>query len=800
ELMAALADLEKAGIDHRDIKPANLGIGADSRKTQRLKLFDFSLSRAPANAVEAGTPPYLDPFLGGDRGLYDSAAERYSAAVVLYEMASGQLPRYGEDARAHPASVPDDVTVPKNAFDPALQDGLAEFFRIALARDARKRFGTVADMRREWNRIVGGVSTEVTQQADDLAADVTLDTPLVETGLTARALSGLEVFQIATVREFLSLDPVLLNRMSGTTAITREEVKKRRREWHSRLGSDLVEPSVVDGALTLESIRDTLLDAIAEQAKEARGELAGLILGTSARKGRSRVDAFSSQTLLGGLMSKVMAPAGVNQLLQTFHEEWAEDMASRRVLSSLDKVVDAAMREAGGVAAPAELAARLLAAFTPSGRPGGIREQQSRSRLALGLLRIITDRRRYLLRAESSELPLEVRRHDERVVTVGRSAGLLDAADALARAAEQAIEPLGATVLSAERSRLSMEPVLERFAGQIDPVDPKGTRMAEGMRPVRLAAAVSVRAAATSAGELYRGDLAVAEMVRLAVGDVGVTERLSPAALQDRVRSRFPASVALPSRPQLDRVVTEAGLDLRFDDAAGQYVHPTQHSSSTAITTRRGTQLAQDMDVVEDSAITRRLAESVRQRSYLVLGTEPSRLSRLGVALENRFGSTVLDVTGLLLDELRILAEQDTRVPSWDQLMAADAEAEGSRARQGLAVVVGMAMPAIEAHLLSVLNPDDGDQGERGPLVLRDVSPLIRYGHVSVLRQLSDLTVARGRAVWVLAPQFGIYRGAEVDGVSLATSPNQFLDIDYAWTDAQSVVDVTDEIEMKDHA
>jgi hypothetical protein len=52
-------------------------------------LFDFSLSRAGAAAVTAGTPPYLDPFLDApERGRYDSAAERYSAAVVLFEMAT----------------------------------------------------------------------------------------------------------------------------------------------------------------------------------------------------------------------------------------------------------------------------------------------------------------------------------------------------------------------------------------------------------------------------------------------------------------------------------------------------------------------------------------------------------------------------------------------------------------------------------------------------------------------------------------------------------------------------------------
>ena len=106
DLLEALVALDRAGVDHRDIKPANLGVREGrSDRAKHLVLFDFSLSRAGATAVTAGTPPYLDPFLDApDRGRYDSAAERYSAAVVLFEMATGTAPRFG-DGLSDPASV-----------------------------------------------------------------------------------------------------------------------------------------------------------------------------------------------------------------------------------------------------------------------------------------------------------------------------------------------------------------------------------------------------------------------------------------------------------------------------------------------------------------------------------------------------------------------------------------------------------------------------------------------------------------------------------------------------------------------
>ncbi len=94
DLLEALVALDRAGVDHRDIKPANLGVREGrSDRAKHLVLFDFSLSRAGATAVTAGTPPYLDPFLDApERGRHDSAAERYSAAVVLFEMATGATP------------------------------------------------------------------------------------------------------------------------------------------------------------------------------------------------------------------------------------------------------------------------------------------------------------------------------------------------------------------------------------------------------------------------------------------------------------------------------------------------------------------------------------------------------------------------------------------------------------------------------------------------------------------------------------------------------------------------------------
>ncbi|MGC5163001.1 protein kinase domain-containing protein [Rhodococcus sp. DT1] len=161
ELLDVVVALDAAGITHRDLKPSNLGLAKPEGKAKakaRLALFDFSLSRAPVEQIDAGTPPYRDPFLGtGIRTSYDSAAERYSAAVVLYEMATSGTPVYG-DGLSDPRVLDDDVSVSAEDFtaggvSAARADALADFFRTALARDVKKRFDTAATMRDAWTAV-----------------------------------------------------------------------------------------------------------------------------------------------------------------------------------------------------------------------------------------------------------------------------------------------------------------------------------------------------------------------------------------------------------------------------------------------------------------------------------------------------------------------------------------------------------------------------------------------------------------------------------------------------------------------
>ncbi|MGH3276366.1 MAG: protein kinase domain-containing protein, partial [Streptosporangiaceae bacterium] len=202
--------LEAEGIWHRDIKPDNLAIHQPPKKGRRLVLFDFSLADTAARTTEAGTPPYLDPFLGTERRPeYDAAAERYAVAVTLHEMASAELPSWGDgivEARLLDASE-QTPQLAEDGFDRQLRERLVTFFTVALQRDPAKRHGSLSEMARGWSDVFRdldeGLPATTRHTVDEepataaearelSAARVETDTPLIAAGLSARALSAAE--------------------------------------------------------------------------------------------------------------------------------------------------------------------------------------------------------------------------------------------------------------------------------------------------------------------------------------------------------------------------------------------------------------------------------------------------------------------------------------------------------------------------------------------------------------------------------------------------------------------------------
>ncbi|WP_336050195.1 BREX system serine/threonine kinase PglW [Streptomyces sp. CA2R101] len=291
-LFGAVDFLEGEGVWHRDIKPDNIAIRIRPNRTRELVLIDFSLAGYPVQETGAGTDGYLDPFIGTltDRSVYDGHAERYALAATLHEMASRELPVWGGGKVSPRQTDPKKEPYPKiaaDAFDPAVKDGLIEFFRTALHRDAAQRFPDLKPMRDAWKKIFldmdeakpssrrsrqpssapPGTGTSgaeapapaqdapipaaeeesAEQQRDRLAAQAQRETPISASGLSPAAESFVYGLRVNDVGGLLDYSRHQLVNAPGLGAKTRKEVLRRIKEWRQRLSEQPTTPLTPEG-------------------------------------------------------------------------------------------------------------------------------------------------------------------------------------------------------------------------------------------------------------------------------------------------------------------------------------------------------------------------------------------------------------------------------------------------------------------------------------------------------------------------------------------------------------------------
>jgi predicted ATPase len=141
----ALAAAHAAGVIHRDIKPANLMVRYDGI----VKVLDFGLARRlpttdTASGVpegkgtdpgtRVGTPLYMSPEQARAEPV-EAATDIFSLGVVLYQLATGQLPFRADSAVGVLYSIITRTPVPPSRLNPEVPAPLEALIQHMLAKD-----------------------------------------------------------------------------------------------------------------------------------------------------------------------------------------------------------------------------------------------------------------------------------------------------------------------------------------------------------------------------------------------------------------------------------------------------------------------------------------------------------------------------------------------------------------------------------------------------------------------------------------------------------------------------------------
>jgi serine/threonine protein kinase len=770
DLLSVVNYLEDQGIPHRDIKPDNIGVGPLGRSDRlHLVLFDFSLSRTPPENIRAGTMGYLDPLLPlRTPPRWDLHAERYAAAVTLYELAAGphNLPRWG-DGTSDPSQLTCEATMEAELFEADLRDGLTDFFTTALRRNPAERFDNAEDMLRAWRRCFAGIEPPGTLSDHDdaaalraLLAEATLDTQIPELGLGTRAINALDRANLLTVEDLLTVPLRRLLRLRGVGNKTRREIATAVKLLRERLGSPqpadsppgMAAVEAPTGPLDVSSLSVDLLAQRLLRTSARDGEAAQHTLQALLGLNPALDNRWPSQADVARCLDVSRARTG--QLVGKCQQRWSKDPAMTRLRTEVADTLHAA----GGVMAVGELCEAVLTAR------GSVQDAPYRTRLATAVTRAAVEVERLM-----AEPRFIVRREGARIL-VATHQELADYAFRLGQCADR---------LADEDPLASPSRVLQTLRAI---ALPSGAAVLADTRLVRLAAAASAHAAVSSRQELYPQGMDAARALKLSQGALLGVPSLTVAQMRERVSSRYPEAAPLPDRPALDELLRVAGFDFQWDatarQGAGGYV--SQWRDTAAITT--GSECAPRLPTVHGPApaieitpeiadarqFEERLQRALKDGAFLVLLVHPKYYQRARDELCSRFALTLIDFEALFLKALREVAEQ-ARV-NWDLVLKTDATPHAGDWHR-LLLLVGRAMPLVEAQL----------SASNKTMLVTYAGVLARYDRMDLLERLRDKVGHRNGipGLWLLLP--GQHQ-AVMDGKAVPIlSPGQRTHIPESW-------------------
>lgn len=148
DVCSALAYGHEHGVIHRDLKPDNIMLD----KNDRVVVMDYGIARAGQGSgltqtgSVIGTPQYMSPEQA--RGVeLDARSDIYSLGIVLYQMATGELPFQATDAASLMYMHVHETPEPPDARKADIPEWLRDIILKCLAKNPVDRFADAGDIK-----------------------------------------------------------------------------------------------------------------------------------------------------------------------------------------------------------------------------------------------------------------------------------------------------------------------------------------------------------------------------------------------------------------------------------------------------------------------------------------------------------------------------------------------------------------------------------------------------------------------------------------------------------------------------
>ena len=174
QIADGLTAAHRAGIVHRDIKPQNILVASNSSA----KVADFGIARVAKSGTittseSMGSAHYFSPEQA--RGGYvDHKTDIYSLGIVMYEMATGQLPFNGDNVVTVALQQINDPLPDMTQINPKISESVARIVLKATEKSPSRRYRDIEEMAEDLKYALSDASGSFVQASDDTAPTQTI--------------------------------------------------------------------------------------------------------------------------------------------------------------------------------------------------------------------------------------------------------------------------------------------------------------------------------------------------------------------------------------------------------------------------------------------------------------------------------------------------------------------------------------------------------------------------------------------------------------------------------------------------